>query len=101
MRPALDPRSAALLHVAVSAAVGLAAVCLEWSISRALAAGAIQDGMPDMRRSIALVAGLGRVVCAAPDVAIALGYDIAPSWRNRTITGNSRARRKEKEWSWL
>jgi alkylhydroperoxidase/carboxymuconolactone decarboxylase family protein YurZ len=83
MRPALDPRSAALLHVAVSAAIGSAAVCLEWSISRALAAGAIQDEMPDMRLSIALVAGLGRVVCAAPDVAI------APRWRNRTITGNS------------
>jgi hypothetical protein len=65
-------------------------VCLEWSISRALAAGAIQDEMPAMRLSIALVAGLGRVVCAAPDVAIALGYDIAPRWRNRTITGNSR-----------
>jgi hypothetical protein len=54
---------------------------LEWSISRALAAGAIQDEIPDMRPSIALVAGLGRVVCAAPDVAI------APRWRNRTITG--------------
>lgn len=66
------------------AAVGSAAGCLEWSISRALAAGAIQDEMPDMRLSIALVAGLGRVVCAAPDVAI------APRGRNRTITGNSR-----------
>jgi hypothetical protein len=84
MRPAVDPRSAALLHVAVSAVVGSAAGCLEWSISRALAAGAIQDEMPDMRLSIALVAGLGRVVCAVPDVTI------APRWRNRTITGNSR-----------
>jgi hypothetical protein len=89
MRPALDPRSAALLHVAVSAAIGSAAVCLDWSISRALAAAAIQDEMPDMLLSIAPVAGLGRVVCAASDVAIALGYDIAPCWRNRTITGNS------------
>jgi hypothetical protein len=42
-----------------------------------------------MLLSIAPVAGLGRVVCAASDVAIALGYDIAPCWRNRTITGNS------------
>jgi alkylhydroperoxidase/carboxymuconolactone decarboxylase family protein YurZ len=57
MRPALDPRSAALLHVAVSAAIGSAAVCLEWSISRALAAGAIQDEMPDMLLSIAPLAG--------------------------------------------
>jgi hypothetical protein len=28
-------------------------------------------------RAIAPVAGLGRIVCAAPDVATALGYDIA------------------------
>ena len=30
-----------------------------------------------MLLAIAPVAGLGRVVCAAPDVATALGYDVA------------------------
>ena len=73
---ALDPRTAALLHVAVSVAIGSPAVCLEWSASRALAAGATEDEIADVLLAIAPVAGLSRVVCAAPDVAIALGYDI-------------------------
>ena len=74
---ALDPRTAALLRVAVSVAIGSPAVCLEWSASRALAAGATEDEIAGVLLAIAPAAGLGRVVCAAPDVAIALGYDIA------------------------
>ncbi len=88
MRPALDPGTAAPLDVAVSAAIGSPAGCLEWNISRALA-GAIEDEMADMLLAIAPVAGRGRVVCAAPDVAIALEYDIAAALENRTITDNS------------
>ena len=74
---ALDPRTAALLQLGVSVAIGSSAVCLEWSVGRALAAGATEDEIADVLLVIAPVAGLGRVVCAAPDVAIALGYDIA------------------------
>ena len=74
---ALDPRTAALLQVAVSVAIGSPAVCLQWSASRALAAGATEDEIADVLLAIASVAGLGRVVAAAPDVAIALGYDTA------------------------
>jgi 4-carboxymuconolactone decarboxylase len=74
---ALDPKTAALLQVAVSVAIGSSAVCLEWSAGRALAAGASEDEIADVLLAIAPVAGLGRVVCAAPDVATALGYDIA------------------------
>ena len=47
---ALDAKVISLLQLAVSAAIGAPGVCLEWSTARA--------------------------VCAAPDVAIALGYDI-------------------------
>ena len=54
-----------------------AAVCLQWSTARALAAGATQDEVADVLLAIAPVAGLGRIVCAAPDMATALGYDIA------------------------
>ena len=57
-------------------AIGSAAVCLEWTATRALAAGATEDEIADVLLAIAPVAGLGRVVCAAPDVATALGYDI-------------------------
>ncbi len=74
---ALDHRTAALLQLGVSVAIGSSAICLEWSVGRALAAGATEDEIADVLLVIAPVAGLGRVVCAAPDVATALGYDIA------------------------
>jgi 4-carboxymuconolactone decarboxylase len=74
---ALDPKTAALLQVGVSVALGSPAVCLEWSAARAMAAGATEDEIADVLLAVAPVAGLGRVVSAAPDVATALGYDIA------------------------
>jgi alkylhydroperoxidase/carboxymuconolactone decarboxylase family protein YurZ len=52
-------------------------VCLEWSTTRALAAGASEDEIADVLLAIAPVTGLGRVVAAAPQIAAALGYDIA------------------------
>jgi len=73
---ALDPRTAALLQLAVSVAIGSPAVCLEWSAGRALAAGASEDEIADVLLAIAPVAGLGRIVAAAPEVATALGYDL-------------------------
>ena len=73
---ALDPKTAALLQVGVSVAIGSPAVCLEWSAGRALAAGASEDEIADVLLAIAPVAGLGRIVAAAPEVATALGYDI-------------------------
>ncbi len=73
---ALEPKTAALLQLAASVANGSPAVCLEWSAGRALAAGAAEDEIADVLLAIAAVTGLGRVVCAAPDVATALGYDV-------------------------
>jgi alkylhydroperoxidase/carboxymuconolactone decarboxylase family protein YurZ len=61
----------------VSAAIGSQAVCLEWSTGRALAAGATKDEIADVLLAIILVAGLSRIVSAAPAVATALGYGIA------------------------
>ncbi len=74
---ALDPKTAALLQLGASVAIGSPAVCLEWCAGRALAAGASEDEIADVLLAIVPVAGLGRVVCAAPEVATALGYDIA------------------------
>ena len=75
--PALDPKTAALLQVAASVAIGSPAVCLQWCAGRALAAGATEDEIADVLLAIAPVAGLGRVVAAAPDVATGLEYDTA------------------------
>ena len=74
---ALDPRIAALLQLAASVAIGSPALCLEWCTGRALVVGATEDEIADALLAIAAVAGLGRVAAAAPNVAIALGYDIA------------------------
>jgi 4-carboxymuconolactone decarboxylase len=74
---ALDPKTAALLQLAASVASGSSAVCLEWSTGVALAAGASEDEIAEVLLAIAPVAGLGRVVAAAPEIATALGYDMA------------------------
>jgi alkylhydroperoxidase/carboxymuconolactone decarboxylase family protein YurZ len=73
---ALDAKTAALLQVAVSVALGSSAVCLHWGVARALAAGATKDEITDLLLAIIPVAGLGRVVSAAPEVATALEYDV-------------------------
>jgi 4-carboxymuconolactone decarboxylase len=73
----LDAKTVSLLQLAVSVATGSPGVCLEWSTARAMAAGATDDEIADVLLAIAPVVGLGRVVCAAPDVATALGYDVA------------------------
>ena len=74
---ALDPKTARLLQVGASVTVGPSPVCLQWSIARAMAAGATEDEIADVLLAIAPVTGLGRIAAAAPDVAIALGYDVA------------------------
>jgi alkylhydroperoxidase/carboxymuconolactone decarboxylase family protein YurZ len=74
--PVLDAKTAALLQVAVSVAIGASPVCLQWGAARALAAGATKDEIADVLMAIVPVAGLGRVVSAAPGVAAALEYDV-------------------------
>src|SRR5215471_15544219 len=74
--PVLDAKTVALLQVAVSVAIGSSPVCLQWGAARALAAGATKDEIADVLLAIVPVAGLGRVVSAAPDLATALEYDV-------------------------
>jgi alkylhydroperoxidase/carboxymuconolactone decarboxylase family protein YurZ len=72
----LDPKTAALARVGVLAATGAPGVCLEWSTTAALAAGATEDEITGVLLAIAPVVGLGRVTGAVPGVAAALGYDV-------------------------
>jgi 4-carboxymuconolactone decarboxylase len=72
----LDAKTAELVRVAAVAATGAPAACLEWSVTRALAAGATEEEITGVLLAIAPVAGLGRVVSAVPGLAIGLGYDI-------------------------
>jgi 4-carboxymuconolactone decarboxylase len=74
--PALEAKTAALLQIAVAVAIGSSPVCLQWSAARALAAGATKDEIADVLLAIVPVAGLGRIISAAPEVATALDYDV-------------------------
>jgi alkylhydroperoxidase/carboxymuconolactone decarboxylase family protein YurZ len=80
---ALDGKTAALVRVGVLAAIGAPEVCLEWSSSRALAAGATEEEITGVLLAIAPVIGLGRVVGAAAGVADAFGYDIEAALEDR------------------
>jgi len=71
----LDSKIAALAQLAAAVANGSPAACLVWSTGVALTAGANEDEIADVLLAIAPVTGLGRIVSAAPEVAIALGYD--------------------------
>ena len=73
---ALDAKTTALLQVAAAVTIGSSAVCLEWSASRALAAGGTKEEVVEVLLAIAPVAGLGRVVSAASGLAAALDYDV-------------------------
>jgi len=73
---ALDPKVAALVRVGALAAIGSPEACLEWSTSRALAAGATEEEVTGVLLAVAPVIGLGRIVGAVPGVACAFGYDI-------------------------
>jgi alkylhydroperoxidase/carboxymuconolactone decarboxylase family protein YurZ len=53
----MDPKTAALVQVGALAAVGAPGVCLEWSTTRALAAGATEDEICDVLLVIAPAAG--------------------------------------------
>ena len=80
-----DSKTAALLQVGAYVAIGPSAVRLEWSTGRALAAGASEDEIADVLLAIAPVAGLGRVVSAAPGIATRARI------RHRGRTGENRA----------
>jgi len=80
---ALGSKTVTLLQVGESVTVGQSPVCLQWSVSRAMAAGATEDEISDVLLAIAPVTGLGRIAAAAPDVAIALGYDVAAALEER------------------
>ena len=72
----LDPKTAALTQLAALVAMGAPGICLEWSTTRALAAGATEDEVTDVLLAVVPAAGLGRVIGAVTDVAAALGYDV-------------------------
>jgi alkylhydroperoxidase/carboxymuconolactone decarboxylase family protein YurZ len=79
----LDSKTVALVQMAALVAIGAPGVCLEWSINRALAAGATEEEVTEVLPAIVPAAGLGRVVGAVTEVADALGYDVEAALMDR------------------
>jgi hypothetical protein len=66
----------ALARLAALVALGAAPGAYSRAVGSALTAGATVEDVIDTLTTVAPIVGLARVVAAAPDLAIALGYDI-------------------------
>src|SRR5215208_2260560 len=72
----LDPKTHAMVRLAALLAVDAAPSSYNSSAELALAAGASLDEIVGVLIAVAPTIGLGRVVSAAPELGLALGYDV-------------------------
>src|SRR5437763_9663148 len=72
----LDPKTHALVCLGALLATHASPSSYQPSVEVALAAGASADEIVGILVAVAPAIGLGRVVSAAPDLALALGYDV-------------------------
>jgi alkylhydroperoxidase/carboxymuconolactone decarboxylase family protein YurZ len=72
----LDPKTHALVRLAAALAIDAAPSSYQSAVEPALAAGASIDEIVGTLIAVAPTIGLARVVSAAPELALALGYDV-------------------------
>jgi 4-carboxymuconolactone decarboxylase len=72
----LDPKTHAMVRLAALLSVNAAPSSYNACAELALASGASLDEIVGILIAIAPTIGLGRVVSAAPDLGLALGYDV-------------------------
>ena len=75
-RSGLNAKTRALVRLGAVVVMGAPPVSYQWATQVALAAGATDDEIVGTLVAVAPVAGVTRAVSAAPELAIALGYDI-------------------------
>lgn len=83
----LDPKTLALVRLAALVAVGGAPASFGASADAAVNAGAGAAEIVEVLAGITRVVGLPRVVAAAPNLAIALGYDLEDEALEATSSG--------------
>ncbi|MET0910870.1 MAG: hypothetical protein ABWZ99_15500 [Ilumatobacteraceae bacterium] len=74
----LDPKTHALTRVAALVAGESPIASYLWAVESATAAGATDDDVVDVLTAVAAIVGLARLCAAAPQIGLALGYDIEP-----------------------
>jgi hypothetical protein len=75
---ALGPEAQTLALARVAALIGAESppASYQWAVESALAAGASEADIVDVLVTVAPIVGLARTTAAAPQLALALGYDI-------------------------
>ena len=72
----LDAKTCALVRLGAVVVIGASPATYQWATQVALDAGATDDEIVGTLIAVAPLAGLTHVVSAAPELAIALGYDV-------------------------
>jgi alkylhydroperoxidase/carboxymuconolactone decarboxylase family protein YurZ len=72
----LDPKVHALVRLGALLALDAAPASYQWVVGAALASGATLEEIVGVLIAVAPTVGVARVVSAAPELALALGYDI-------------------------
>ena len=72
----LDPKTHALVRLGAALAIDAAPSSYQSAVEPALASGASIDEIVGTLIAVAPTVGLARVVSAAPELALALGYDV-------------------------
>ena len=72
----LDPKTHALVRLGALVAQDAAPASYQWNVGMALSAGATVEDVVGVLIAVAPTVGLARVVSAAPELALAIGYDI-------------------------
>jgi 4-carboxymuconolactone decarboxylase len=77
----LDAKAQALVRLGSLLSVGASTVSLRWTVELAYAAGATEEEILGVLLVIAPAVGHARVVGVAPQLALALGYDLEEAER--------------------
>jgi alkylhydroperoxidase/carboxymuconolactone decarboxylase family protein YurZ len=72
----LDPKTHALVRLGALVALDAAPASYQWNVGMALAAGASVEEIVGVLIAVAPAVGVARTVSAAPELALAIGYDI-------------------------
>ena len=79
----LDPKACALIRLGALVTLGAPWVSFQWGVEWALAAGATADEIVGALMAVAPITGVANVVAAAPEFALALGYDLDAALEDR------------------
>jgi len=78
----MDAKTSALARLAALIASDACTASYQWAVDASIARGATEEDIVDVLLAIAPIVGLARVTSAAPELALALGFDVVTSDAN-------------------